>query len=119
MHAHNMVTVFIAMIFIFITSLPTSFQKEEKGKNTQRICNSAFQEAWKQLCALKAKKRFGRSIIKETIHNLQQSDFIKPNDALQFLHPLHRKRRQTDNLNAHEECCIETCSLEEVNEYPC
>ena len=44
-------------------------------------------------------------------------EVLQAHKAKDFLHPLRRQRRATDN--AHEECCLEGCSIQEIANYQC
>ena len=46
-------------------------------------------------------------------------EVMEAHKANNFLHPLRRLRRATDNDDAHEECCNEGCSIKEIAEYEC
>lgn len=66
-----------------------------------------------------SKKMFSPLLIDQ--YHLKKLEVIQEKLALSFL---PKKSRQTRHLsgwfsNANEECCYETCSLEEIAEYRC
>jgi len=111
-------TLFLTIIF----GLCPSATIEQKDAITYKLCGEDFVTAYKSLCG-QIKTRGRRSvwkIAKRETPKLKAAALpvLQEKLAKQFLRRIRRLPRSLSN-NAVEECCIETCTLEEVREYPC
>lgn len=66
MNAYNFATMFIAIVFIFITSLPTSFQKRYKRRQVAlALCGDDFVRVYFHMCELQRRKLYGSNSTRE------------------------------------------------------